>query len=96
MRQTMGLPESAVPMTPLASVRTTESLSFQEMIQFTGGLDADYFLGKGDYLIFIQKHLAQAAQQVPPQQVGLKRRGLRLEGFLPLVRLSGGQGSRPC
>lgn len=57
MCQTLGFPEPVVPMPPLASMRATESLSSQEMIQFTEGLDADHFLGEGDYAIFIQTHL---------------------------------------
>lgn len=38
-------------------MRATEQLTSQEMIQFTRGLDANYFLGEGDYATFIETHL---------------------------------------
>ncbi|KAL7254093.1 hypothetical protein ACSBR1_008482 [Camellia fascicularis] len=50
-------PAEVVPMLPLPSMRATESLSSQEVINFTRGVDADYFLGEGDYATFIQTHL---------------------------------------
>ncbi|GMP54494.1 hypothetical protein CsSME_00019654 [Camellia sinensis var. sinensis] len=36
------------------------------MIQFTRGLDADYFLGEGDYATFIETHLM-------PHLTGIRR-----------------------
>lgn len=44
-------------MPPPPSMRATESLSSQEVIDFTRGVDADYFLGKRDYATYIQMHL---------------------------------------
>ncbi|GMQ10972.1 hypothetical protein CsSME_00053766 [Camellia sinensis var. sinensis] len=57
LRQTMGLPEQVVSMAPPPFMRATERLIFQEMIQFTEGLEADYFRGEGDYSTFIRTHL---------------------------------------
>ncbi|GMP47176.1 hypothetical protein CsSME_00015055 [Camellia sinensis var. sinensis] len=53
---TMGLLEPVVPMAPLPSMRATKRLTFQEMIQFTEGLEADYFHGEGNYSTFIRIH----------------------------------------
>ncbi|KAF5933847.1 hypothetical protein HYC85_030018 [Camellia sinensis] len=44
-------------MPPPPSMRTTESLSVQEVIDFTRSVDADCFLGEGDYATFIWTHL---------------------------------------
>ncbi|GMP24169.1 hypothetical protein CsSME_00001532 [Camellia sinensis var. sinensis] len=57
VRQTLGLSQPIVPMGPPPSMRATEQLTSQEMIQFTRGLDANYYLGEGDYATFIETHL---------------------------------------
>ncbi|XP_028127109.1 uncharacterized protein LOC114323651 [Camellia sinensis] len=44
-------------MLPPPSMQATESLSSQEVADFTRGVDADYFLGEGDYATYIQTHL---------------------------------------
>ncbi|GMP40368.1 hypothetical protein CsSME_00010842 [Camellia sinensis var. sinensis] len=53
----MGLPNPIVPMGPPESMRSTESLSVEEVIQFMVGFDVDFFRAEGDYAAFIQTHL---------------------------------------
>ncbi|GMP72253.1 hypothetical protein CsSME_00030352 [Camellia sinensis var. sinensis] len=55
--RTMGLSDPIVPMAPPLSMRATKRLIFQEIIQFTEGLEANYFRGEGDHVIFIRTHL---------------------------------------
>ncbi|GMP54659.1 hypothetical protein CsSME_00019746 [Camellia sinensis var. sinensis] len=57
LRQTIGLPESVVPMPPPTYMRATEKFIFQEMMNFTRGWGANFFLVEGDYTPFIQTYL---------------------------------------
>lgn len=57
LRQSVGLPESVVPILPPTYMRITERYTEQEMIDFTRVWDADLFRLDGDYTIFIQIYL---------------------------------------
>lgn len=52
-------------------MRATESLSSQEVIDFTRGVEANYFLGERDYATYIQTHLM-------PSLTGIHARGGRV------------------
>ncbi|GMP23426.1 hypothetical protein CsSME_00001034 [Camellia sinensis var. sinensis] len=53
----MGVPDPVVPMALSESMRSTESLSVKEVIQFMVGLDVDFFPAKGDHADFILTYL---------------------------------------
>lgn len=55
--QSLGIPALFIPMMPLVSMRSADSLSIDRVIQFTVGLEAEYFQVEGDYAVFIQTHL---------------------------------------
>ncbi|GMP74332.1 hypothetical protein CsSME_00031782 [Camellia sinensis var. sinensis] len=42
-----------VPTPPPASIRTTDSLPMEAIVQFMAGMDANFFKGDGDYATFI-------------------------------------------
>ncbi|GMP69074.1 hypothetical protein CsSME_00028470 [Camellia sinensis var. sinensis] len=56
----MGVPDLVIPMAPPESLRSTESLSIEEVIQLMVGLDFDFFRAEGDYTDFILTHLIPA------------------------------------
>ncbi|GMP69064.1 hypothetical protein CsSME_00028460 [Camellia sinensis var. sinensis] len=53
----MGVSDLVIPMAPAESMRSTESLSIEEVIQFMVGQDVDFFRAEGDYTDFILTHL---------------------------------------
>ncbi|GMP69062.1 hypothetical protein CsSME_00028458 [Camellia sinensis var. sinensis] len=61
----MGVPDLVISMAPPESMRSTKSLSVEEVIQFMVGLDVDFFRAEGDYTDFILTHLMPPLTGVP-------------------------------
>lgn len=47
------MPATFIPMAPPISMRGTDKLSADEVIQFIVGLEVEYFRVEGDYTTFI-------------------------------------------
>ncbi|GMP69061.1 hypothetical protein CsSME_00028457 [Camellia sinensis var. sinensis] len=61
----MGVLDLVIPMAPPESMRSTKSLSVEEVIQFMVGLDVDFFRVGDDYTDFILTHLMPPLTGVP-------------------------------